>query len=47
MGMVVKRFDVFLVNVDSTIGSEIETTRPCVAISPDEMNRLPRLSWLQ
>jgi len=38
MGMVVKRFDVFLVNLDPTIGSEIQKTRPCVVISPDEMN---------
>lgn len=39
MGVVVKRFDVFLVNLDPTIGSEIKKTRPCVVISPDEMNR--------
>jgi mRNA interferase MazF len=39
MGMVVKRFDVFLVNLDPTVGSEIKKTRPCVVISPDEMNR--------
>jgi mRNA interferase MazF len=39
MGLVVKRFDVFLVNLDPTIGSEIKKTRPCVVISPDEMNR--------
>jgi mRNA interferase MazF len=39
MGMVVKLFDVFLVNLDPTIGSEIQKTRPCVVISPDEMNR--------
>lgn len=37
--MAVKRFDVFLVNLDPTIGSEIKKTRPCVIISPDEMNR--------
>ncbi len=37
--MVVKRFDVYLVNLDPTIGSEIQKTRPCVIISPDEMNR--------
>jgi mRNA interferase MazF len=36
--MVIKRFDVFLVNLDPTIGSEIQKTRPCVIISPDEMN---------
>ena len=39
MGMVVKRFDVFLVNLDPTVGSEIKKTRPCLIISPDEMNR--------
>lgn len=39
MGLVVNRFDVFLVNLDPTIGSEIQKTRPCVVISPNEMNR--------
>jgi mRNA interferase MazF len=39
MGLVAKRFDVFLINLDPTIGSEIQKTRPCVVISPDEMNR--------
>ncbi|MDX6612293.1 MAG: mRNA interferase MazF [Blastocatellia bacterium] len=37
--MVVKRFGVFLINLDPTIGSEIQKTRPCLVISPDEMNR--------
>ena len=37
--MVVKRFDVYLINLDPAIGSEIKKTRPCVIISPDEMNR--------
>jgi len=37
--MVVKRFDVFLINLDPTVGSEIQKTRPCLVISPDEMNR--------
>jgi mRNA interferase MazF len=37
--MVVKRFAVYLVNLDPTVGSEIKKTRPCVIISPDEMNR--------
>jgi len=36
--MVVKRFDVYLVNLDPTIGSEIQKVRPCLIISPDEMN---------
>ena len=33
------RFDVFLVNLDPTVGREIKKTRPCLIISPDEMNR--------
>ncbi len=33
------RFEVYLVNLDPTVGSEIKKTRPCVIISPDEMNR--------
>jgi mRNA interferase MazF len=37
--MVVNRFDVYLVNLDPTIGSEIKKTRPCTVISPDVMNR--------
>lgn len=37
--MVIKRFDIFLINLDPTIGSEIKKTRPCVVISPDEVNR--------
>lgn len=37
--MVVNRFDVYLVNLDPTVGSEIQKTRPCLVISPDEMNR--------
>ena len=36
--MVVNRFDVCLINLDPTIGSEIQKTRPCLIISPDEMN---------
>lgn len=39
MGVVVKRFEVYLVNLDPTLGTEIRKTRPCVIISPDEMNR--------
>jgi len=38
MAMVVKRFDVYLVNLDPTVGSEIKKTRPCLVSSPDEMN---------
>ena len=39
MAMVVNRFDVYLINLDPTIGSEIQKARPCLLISPDEMNR--------
>jgi mRNA interferase MazF len=38
MEMVVNRFDVYLVNLDPTVGSEIQKMRPCLVISPDEMN---------
>lgn len=37
--MGVKRFDVYLVSLDPTVGSEIQRTRPCLVVSPDEMNR--------
>jgi len=37
--MVTKRFEVYLINLDPTVGSEIQKTRPCLVISPDEMNR--------
>jgi mRNA interferase MazF len=36
--MVINRFDVGLVNLDPTIGSEIQKTRPCLVISPNELN---------
>jgi len=39
VAVVVNRFDVFLVNLDPTQGHEIKKTRPCLIISPDEMNR--------
>jgi len=34
-----EQFDVCLVSLDPSLGSEIKKTRPCVIISPDEMNR--------
>jgi mRNA interferase MazF len=37
--MMAKRFEVYLVNLDPTQGKEIKKTRPCLVISPDEMNR--------
>ena len=36
--MEVKRFDVYLVNLDPTVGHEIKKSRPCLVISPDELN---------
>jgi len=37
--VVIKRFDIFLVNLDPTIGREIRKSRPCLIVSPDEMNK--------
>lgn len=37
--MVARGFDVYLVNLDPTVGSEIKKTRLCLVVSPDEMNR--------
>jgi mRNA interferase MazF len=39
MGVVVRRFDVFVIALDPTVGREIRKTRPCLVVSPDEMNR--------
>jgi mRNA interferase MazF len=36
----IQRFDIWLVQLDPTKGSEIKKTRPCVVISPDEMSAL-------
>jgi len=36
--MVARRFEVYLVNLDPTVRSEIQRSRPCLVISPDEMN---------
>jgi len=36
--MVVSRFEIYLVRLDPTEGHEIRKTRPCLVISPDEMN---------
>jgi len=38
MAVVANRFDVYLANLDPAVGSEIQKTRPCLVISPDEMN---------
>ena len=37
--MDLKQYQIVLVNLDPTIGSEIKKTRPCIIISPDEMNK--------
>jgi mRNA interferase MazF len=36
--MVVRQYDILLINLDPTIGHEIKKVRPCVVLSPDEMN---------
>jgi len=36
--MEINRFEVYLVNLDPTVGHEIKKTRPCLIISPNEMN---------
>jgi mRNA interferase MazF len=37
--MEIRQYEIIMVNLDPTIGSEIKKTRPCVVISPDEMNK--------
>ena len=37
--MELKQYQIVLINLDPTIGSEIKKTRPCVVISPNEMNK--------
>jgi mRNA interferase MazF len=37
--MVIRQFGIYLVNLDPTVGSEIQKTRPCMVISPPEMNK--------
>ncbi|SDF32711.1 transcriptional modulator of MazE/toxin, MazF [Dyadobacter soli] len=36
--MVIKRFEIYFASLDPTLGSEIRKTRPCLIVSPDEMN---------
>ncbi len=38
MALVVSRFEVWLIDLNPTRGSELQKTRPCAVISPDEMN---------
>ena len=37
--MEIKQYDVFLIALDPTIGHEIKKSRPCIILSPDEMNK--------
>ena len=39
MGMVIERFSVLLVKLDPATGAETAKTRPCVVVSPEELNR--------
>ena len=36
--MEIKQYEIYLINLDPTVGYEIKKTRPCLVISPDEMN---------
>ncbi len=38
MGMVINQFEIYIVPLDPTKGSEIKKTRPCLIVSPDEIN---------
>jgi len=38
VGMVVRRFEVWLTKLDPVVGKEMKKSRPCVIISPDDMN---------
>jgi mRNA interferase MazF len=40
--MEIKQYSVYWINLDPVIGSEVSKTRPCVIISPDEMNKYLR-----
>lgn len=40
--MEIKQYQIIIVNLDPTVGSEIRKTRPCLVISPDEMNKYLR-----
>jgi mRNA interferase MazF len=39
MNLNVKKNEIWLVNLDPTVGSEIKKSRPCVVVSPDVMNK--------
>ena len=35
----INQYDIVLINLDPTLGSEMKKTRPCVVLSPNEMNK--------
>jgi mRNA interferase MazF len=37
--MVMKQYDIYLISLDSSVGHELKKSRPCIVISPDEMNQ--------
>lgn len=37
--MVIRQYDTYIVGLDPTLGAEMKKTRPCVVLTPDEMNR--------
>ena len=41
--MELKQYSIVLINIDPTIGSEIKKTRPCVIVSPNEINKFLRI----
>lgn len=38
--MKINRFEIYLVKLNPTVGSEVQKTRPCIVVSPNEMNIL-------
>jgi mRNA interferase MazF len=42
VGLVINRAEVYVVNLDPTVGSEIRKTRPCLVVSPDDLNHFVR-----
>jgi mRNA interferase MazF len=42
MVMVIKQYSIYWINLDPTVGSEVAKTRPCVVVTPDEMNQYIR-----
>lgn len=40
--MDIKQYSIYWINLDPVVGSEVSKTRPCVVVSPDEMNKYLR-----